>query len=185
MIAIRSIARLWTQWVQQLPLQVCTQKFLWVGLTLRLCIIYVWFKNYVMKIISQSPSQRLVRLQRKLILIKKSLYIHKFLLPFFSVFQCTSHQPSVYLDWSINHVKPLISIIMSMKSVFFKFCFWGEGGWSLALHRLGGPICCKVFVSFPDTFSACLPHWPLFLQLKSTVQIKHCTKTQTTQFVFP
>jgi hypothetical protein len=48
------------------------------GLTLRLCIIYVWFKNYVFKIMSKSPTRHLVRLQGKLRRIEKEK-IHIFL----------------------------------------------------------------------------------------------------------
>ena len=48
--------------------------FLWKGLTLRLHIIYVLFKNYVMKIISKSVSRYLSRLQGKL-KPKKKIYI--------------------------------------------------------------------------------------------------------------
>jgi hypothetical protein len=51
-------------------------------------------KNYVTKIMSKSPSRHLVRLQGKLKLAEKqnNLRFYKFYF-YFSVFQCTSHQP--------------------------------------------------------------------------------------------
>jgi hypothetical protein len=51
------------------------------------------FKNYVMKIMSKSPSRHPVGLQEKSELTgkEKYLYIPKFLLRF-SISQCTNHQ---------------------------------------------------------------------------------------------
>ena len=97
-------------------------------------------KNYVMKIISQSPSQRLVRLQEKWKLIIKNLYIHKFFFNF-SVFQYTSHQPISVADlgWNVNDVKTF-DIITSMKSMFFRFCFWGGFAGLQPPLLLGAPI---------------------------------------------
>jgi hypothetical protein len=56
-----------------------------------------FLKNYVMKIMSKSLSQYLVSLQGKIKVTKKNLHIHKFLL-YFSIFQCTSHQPISVAD---------------------------------------------------------------------------------------
>ena len=57
------------------------------------------FKNYVTKIMSKSPSRHLVMLQGKLNLTEngKICMFFSFLL-YFSVFQCTSHQPISVAD---------------------------------------------------------------------------------------
>jgi len=59
------------------------------------------FKNNVMKIMSKSPNQHLVGLQEKLRLAEKRkkyvLHIPNILL-YFSIFQCTNHQPILVAD---------------------------------------------------------------------------------------
>jgi hypothetical protein len=57
------------------------------------------FKNCLTKIISETPSRHLVRLQGKLKLTEKenNLHICKFYL-YFSVFQRTDHQPISVAD---------------------------------------------------------------------------------------
>jgi predicted transcriptional regulator len=85
------------------------------------------FKNYVKKITSQSPSQYLVTLQGK-IKAEKNLHIRKFLL-YFSIVQCTSHQPISVADlgYSVNHVKSLISPCLQNLISFF-ISLGGGGG---------------------------------------------------------
>jgi hypothetical protein len=95
------------------------------------------FKNYVMKLMSKCFSQHLVRLQEKLKVTQKGKKLHTctFLL-YFSIFQYTSHQPISVGDlvWSINHVKPLISLCLQ-NLCFLNFAL----GWGLqpSSHPLG------------------------------------------------
>jgi hypothetical protein len=97
---------------------------------------YIWFmsdfKNYVMKIMSKSPSWQLVRLWGKLKLTKKavSLYNSKFYL-YFSILPCTSHHPIAVADlgWSVDHTKPLIrSCLQNLCSLNFTLGGRGGGG---------------------------------------------------------
>jgi hypothetical protein len=92
----------------------CTQSFsLWGGgrLTLRLYIIYVWFQNFVTKIMSKSLNRHLVRSQGKLNVTqkeKKSTY------KFFTIFfQCCND----FSGWfRLNCESRTFDIIMSTKS---------------------------------------------------------------------
>ena len=71
---------------------------------------------------SKSPSQHLVRSQRKLKLIErgKNLNIRQFLI-FFAIFQCTGRQQNWVADlvWSVNRVKYLNRLVY--KKCIFKF----------------------------------------------------------------
>jgi hypothetical protein len=89
------------------------------------------FKNHVTKIMSKSPSRRIVKLQRKLKLTEKenNPHICKFHL-YFSVTQCrpTSHQPFSVPDFRPNRrSRKTFDKFVSTKSVFFKFRFGGRG----------------------------------------------------------
>jgi hypothetical protein len=99
------------------------------------------FKNYVMKIISKSPSRHLVTLQGQLKLSGKEKVWH--ICKFYYIFQYSNiliiKQISVTnLGWSINNVKTF-AIIMPKNSVFYKFCF-GRGGLQPS-SPLGAPMC--------------------------------------------
>jgi hypothetical protein len=69
------------------------------------------YKNYIIKIMSKSPSWRLRRLHGRLkpTGTEKNLHILKLLC--FSVFHWTSHQATLvaYLGRSVNHVEPVTS----------------------------------------------------------------------------
>jgi hypothetical protein len=83
------------------------------------------FKDHIIKIMSNSPNRRLLRLQGKLQLTLK-IYVHIGKSVFcFAIFQCTSHQQG----WFRLERKSLevFDIILFTKMLFFKFCVSGVG----------------------------------------------------------
>ena len=78
------------------------------------------FKNCVMKIMSKSLSLYLLRLQVKLKLEKKKIYLLVALIFFCIPMYWSSADFSG--GWSINHLKPLISSCLQ-NLCFYQFCF--------------------------------------------------------------
>ena len=80
-----------------------------------------------MKMMSKSPSRHVVRLQGKLKLKKKYMFL--ILYNIFPTFQCAGHQPISGADVgrSVNHARPLIlSYLQNL--CFFNFVLGREGG---------------------------------------------------------